>query len=199
VKKVIEGIDKNDRERDVAAKIDFLLKKKGAQAQAFETIVASGENASMPHAKPTSRRIRGSEPIIIDLGARFQGYNSDLTRTHFVGKILGYNKLIYSIVAAAQAMAIENIRPGEKISAIDKAARCYISKKGFGKYFGHATGHCIGIDVHELPSISAKNHSTLKKGMVFSIEPAIYIPGWGGVRIEDMVLVTESGSEVLTR
>lgn len=199
LKKSIKEIKIGDREKDIALKIDFLLRKKGAESVAFPAIVASGPNASMPHARPTARRIKDEEPIIIDCGARFNGYNSDLTRTHFVGKINEYFKLIYSIVATAQAKAIDRVTPGEKISDVDKAARGYISRKGFAKYFGHATGHCIGIDVHEFPKINSKNHTILKEGMVFSVEPAIYIPGWGGVRIEDMVLVTAKGCVVLTR
>jgi len=186
-------------EKDISAKIDYLLKKKGADEAAFSTIVASGPNASMPHARPTSKKIKKKEPIVIDFGARFKGYNSDLTRSSFVGTIDEHFKLVYSIVADAQARAIDKIRPGIKISEIDKAARAYILKKGFDKYFKHALGHSIGIDVHESPSINSKNHSILRKGMVFSVEPGIYIPGWGGVRIEDLVVVTKKGCEVLTR
>ncbi|NQT89857.1 MAG: aminopeptidase P family protein [Candidatus Omnitrophica bacterium] len=196
--KVIKGIKQGEREKDISLKIDLLLEKRGAEASAFETIVASGANASMPHARPTARRIKSKEPVVMDCGARFNGYNSDLTRSRFVGKIDKSLILIYSSVAEAQALAIKKVAPGVKISDIDKAARNYITKKGFGSHFGHAAGHGIGIDVHESPGINSKNHSTLKEGMVFSIEPAIYIPGWGGVRIEDLVLVTAKGHEVLT-
>lgn len=199
LKKAIKEIKIGDREKDIALKIDFLLKKKQAESVAFSTIVASGPNGSMPHARPTARKIKEQEPIIIDCGARFNGYNSDLTRTHIMGKISEHFKLIYSIVAVAQAKAIDKVRAGTKISEIDKAARDYICRKGFAKFFGHATGHCIGIDVHEPPGINSKNHSILKEGMVFSVEPAIYIPGWGGVRIEDLILVTAKGHTVLTR
>lgn len=199
LKKAIKEIKRGDREKDIALKIDFLLKKKQAESVAFSTIVASGPNGSMPHARPTARKIKEQEPIIIDCGARFNGYNSDLTRTHIMGKISEHFNLIYSIVAVAQAKAIDRVRPGIKISEIDKAARDYICRKGFAKFFGHATGHCIGIDVHEPPGINSKNHSILKEGMVFSVEPAIYISGWGGVRIEDLILVTAKGHTVLTR
>ncbi|NQT95730.1 MAG: aminopeptidase P family protein, partial [Candidatus Omnitrophica bacterium] len=197
-KSIKRELKEGKRETDIAGKIDFLVKKLGADRPSFETIVASGANASMPHAKPTAKRIKNSEAIIVDFGARLKGYNSDLTRTSFVGKIDKHFKLIYSIISIAQSKAINKIRPGVKISEIDKAARSYIVKKGFGKYFTHALGHCIGIDVHELPSINSKNHSVLKEGMVFSVEPGIYIPGSGGVRIEDMILVTAKGHEVLT-
>jgi Xaa-Pro aminopeptidase len=186
-------------EKELAARIDFLLMRNGADRPAFETIAASGPNASMPHARPTSKKIRVSEPLILDFGARFNGYNSDLTRTYFVGKISVYFRLIYNIVRTAQAKAIEKVKPGTKISQVDLAARSYITEKGFGKYFGHGTGHSIGLEVHELPSINSKNHHLLKEGMVFTVEPAIYIPGWGGVRTEDVVVVTSKGYKVLTR
>jgi len=198
-KEISKELKAGKTEKEIAARIDFLAKTRGGDGPSFSTIVASGASASMPHAQPTAKRIRASEPIIIDFGVRFKGYSSDLTRSSFVGKIDERFKLIYSIVSAAQTKAIDKIKPGIKISDIDKAARSYILKKGFDKYFGHALGHCIGIDVHELPSINSKNHSILKEGMVFSVEPGIYIPGWGGVRIEDMVLVTRKGCEVLTK
>lgn len=199
LKKAVKEIKIGDREKDIALKIDFLLKKTEAESESFSTIVASGPNGSMPHARPTARKIKEQEPVIIDCGARFNGYSSDLTRTHIVGKMGGQFKLIYSIVACAQARAIDKVEAGTKISEIDKAARDYICRKGFAKFFGHATGHGIGIDVHEPPPVNSKNHSILKEGMVFSVEPAIYIPGWGGVRIEDMILVTAKGHTVLTR
>jgi len=199
LKIIIKEIKPGCREKDIAAKADFLLRKKGADRPAFETIVASGPNASMPHARPRTRRIRPSEPIIIDFGANFRGYNSDLTRTHFVGRIEKHFKLIHSIVADAQSKAIDRVTPGKRISEIDKIARDYITKKGFGSYFGHATGHGIGIDIHEWPDINSRNHAILREGMVFSVEPGIYIPGQGGIRIEDMVLVTKKGHRVLTR
>jgi Xaa-Pro aminopeptidase len=186
-------------EKELASKIDFLLRKNGADSSAFETITASGPNASMPHARPTNKRLKTSQPVILDFGARLNGYNSDLTRTHFVGKISKYFNIIHSIVTTAQAKAIETIKPGVEISQVDKIARTYIAEKGFGKYFGHSIGHSIGIDIHELPSINSKNHHTLKEGMVFTVEPAIYIPGWGGVRVEDIVAVTVRGAKVLTR
>jgi len=192
LKKTVKEIKKGEIENIIAARLDFFLKTQGAESSAFDTIVASGPNSSMPHARASRSRIPQSQPIIIDCGARFAGYNSDLTRTHFVGKIYERFKLIYNIVASAQAKAIDAVRPSRKISDIDKAARDYICKKGFDRYFGHATGHGIGIDVHEGPAISSKNHALAREGMVFTIEPGIYIPGSGGVRIEDMVLVTKT-------
>lgn len=199
LKRIIKEVKNGRTEKDIAAKIDFLLKKEGADSSSFDTIVASGENASMPHARPQKRRIRSGDVVVLDFGARCDGYSSDLTRTLFVGRISPYLYIAYSIVAAAQKRAISRIKPGVKISEIDGAARDYITEKGFGNYFGHATGHSVGIDVHELPSINSKNRTMLKAGMVFTVEPGIYMSGIGGVRIEDMVLVTKNGYEILTR
>ena len=199
LKRIIKEVKNNSTEKDIAAKIDFLLKKEGADSSAFDTIVASGENASMPHAKPQNKKIALGDAVVLDFGARCDGYSSDLTRTLFVGKISKHLSLLYNIVTVAQKRAISRIRPGVRVSEIDNIARGYITEKGFGDYFGHATGHSVGIDVHELPSINSKNHTILKEGMVFTVEPGIYIPSIGGVRIEDMVLVNKIGYEVLTR
>ena len=202
-KQVFKMISKDLRpgkcEREIACKIDFYMRTFGADRSSFDTIVLSGENSSMPHGRPGARKIRLGDSVMIDFGAQLNGYSSDLTRMLFVGKISQYINILYSVVKSAQKKAIDEIRPGVKISEIDKIARSYISDKGFGKYFGHATGHGIGIDVHEFPRISLKNHTKLKEGMVFSVEPGIYIPGKIGVRVEDMILVTEKGCEVLTR
>ena len=185
-------------EKDIACKIDFYMRTLGADRNSFDTIALSGGNSSMPHGRPGDRKIRSGDLVMVDFGTRLNGYSSDLTRMLFVGKISQYINIIYSIVRTAQKKAIDAIRPGVKISEIDKTARSYISDKGFGEYFGHATGHGIGIDVHEFPRINSKNHTKLREGMVFSVEPGIYIPGKLGVRIEDMILVTETGCEVLT-
>jgi Xaa-Pro aminopeptidase len=187
------------KENSIACRIDQLSRSLGAEAAAFDTIVLSGANSSMPHGRPGNKQIRPGESVVVDFGCRVNGYSSDLTRTFFMGKICKYINIIYSIVRSAQNKAIDKIMPGAVISDIDKAARSYISDKGFGKYFGHATGHGIGLDVHELPSISSKNHAKLKEGMVFSVEPGIYIPGEFGIRIEDMVVVKDKGCEVITR
>ena len=198
LKRIIKEVKDGQSEKAIAARIDFLLESHGADSPAFDTIAASGKNASMPHAKPTAKKIKAGEMITLDFGARYNGYSSDLTRTIFVGKIGKHLKLLYSIVKTAQQRAIDKICPGIKISKIDSMARDYIEKKGFGKFFSHATGHSIGIDVHEAPSISSKNHTILKEGMVFTVEPGIYLPGVGGVRIEDMVVVNKKGCEVIT-
>jgi Xaa-Pro aminopeptidase len=198
-KLVKKDIKKGVTEKEIAARIDCLIRVLGAESPAFNTIVLAGENSSMPHGTPSDKCIKSGQPIVLDFGARLNGYSSDLTRTIFVGKICKYVNTIYNIVESAQKKAIEKIKPGIEIAEIDKVARSFIHNKGFGKYFGHATGHGIGLDVHELPGINSKNHAKLKEAMVFSVEPGIYIPGRFGVRIEDMVVVTGNGCEVITR
>ncbi len=198
-KLVKKDIKKGITEKEIAARIDCLIRSLGAESPAFDTIALAGENSSMPHGAPSDKCIKSGQPIVLDFGARLNGYSSDLTRTIFVGKICRYINSIYNIVESAQQKAIGKIRPGAEIADIDKSARSFIHNKGFGKYFGHATGHGIGLDVHELPGISSKNRAKLKEGMVFSVEPGIYIPGNFGVRIEDMVVVTGNGCEVITR
>jgi len=137
--------------------------------------------------------------VLIDMGCLYRGYKSDLTRLFFLGKIGANFKAVYNIVKEAQRRAIKKIKPGVRASAIDSAGRSYIESKGYGKHFIHGLGHGIGLEIHEDPCISKKNKTILKKGMVFTVEPGIYMPGWGGVRLEDTVLVTNKGCEILTK
>ncbi len=185
-------------ENDLAAEMEYFIKAASGERGSFEVIVASGNNSAHPHAKPSKRVIKSNDMVLLDLGINYKGYNSDLTRIFFLGKITTKSKNIYNIVKEAQRRCLKAIRPGAKISRIDEIARSYIRRSGFGKYFGHALGHGIGLEVHEEPPISHKVHAILKPGMVFTIEPAIYLPNWGGIRIEDMVLVTRNGCEILT-
>ncbi len=165
----------------------------------FDIIVASGANASMPHAPASDKVIKRQEMVTIDLGAMYFGYNSDLTRTVFLGKI-NHNYLhVYNIVLASQAIAIESLKPGVYAKDIDAVSRQYISDRGMGSFFLHSLGHGIGRETHEIPAISQSSKIKLERGMVITIEPGIYIPGWGGIRIEDTVLITENGCEVLTK
>lgn len=186
------------KEIEVAAELERFIRYQGAQGTAFSIIVASGPNSSRPHHISSQRVIKNNEPVLVDIGAEYNGYKSDLTRVYFLGKIISLYKEIYDIALYAQAQAIKEIRPGVDIKEIDGTARKFISKKGFGEFFGHALGHGIGLEVHERPGISGKSVSKLKAGMVFTVEPGIYLPGKFGARIEDMVLVTRKGCEVLS-
>lgn len=186
-------------ECNAAFDAEVAMKKNKADGLSFDIIVASGKRSALPHGKASSKKIRKSEMVIVDLGARYQGYHSDETCTFIVGKPDKEQKKIYQVVKDAHDKAIEAVRPGVKASSIDFVARDFIKKAGYGKYFGHGTGHGVGLAVHEWPNISPYNDNTVEEGMVFTIEPGIYIAGWGGMRIEDMVLVTRNGHEVLTK
>lgn len=186
------------KEIEVAGELERFIRLQGGQKSSFEIIIASGSRSSMPHAVASRKIIDPDEPILIDIGVEFEGYTSDLTRMVFLDKISPYIKRTYNIVLRAQEAAIEKIKPSVKICDIDIAARDYIVEKKMGKFFGHNLGHGIGKEVHEDPPISSKNKERLRAGMVFTIEPAIYIPDKFGIRLEDMILVTKEGCEVLT-
>jgi Xaa-Pro aminopeptidase len=186
------------KEIEVAAELERFIRYHGAYASAFDIIVASGPNAGFPHHLTSTRKIRRNEVVLIDIGTDYLGYKSDLTRVFFSGKINTFEQKIYSIVREAQKQAIQKIKPGIMTRDIDDAARQHIVQAGFGGFFGHSTGHGVGLEVHEAPSISAKDTQQLACGMVFTVEPGIYIPNKCGIRIEDMVLVTEKGVEVIS-
>ncbi|PIQ89953.1 MAG: hypothetical protein COV72_00120 [Candidatus Omnitrophica bacterium CG11_big_fil_rev_8_21_14_0_20_42_13] len=183
-------------ELDVSAEINRIIRIKGASACAFEVIVASGPNSSMPHAKVSRRIIRDNEPVLVDMGVEFCGYKSDLTRMYFLGKMPHKVLKATEVVFAAKEEAISKLTPGVPINEIDRAARIYIESFGWSDKFGHGLGHGVGLDVHEDPPINRKNTSYLKAGMVFTIEPAVYFPGKFGIRLEDMVVITKNGAEV---
>ena len=185
-------------EESISRYIKAAFIKKGADGHSFEPIVAIPPSSSRPHYTARAKKLGHNKAILVDMGARLRGYNSDLTRVCRLGKISSKFVSIYDILLGAQKCAIERIRPGAKISDIDLAARQYIDRKGLGKFFGHALGHGVGLEIHERPTISHNNPDFLKEGMVFTIEPGIYIPGLGGLRIEDMVCVNKKGCEVLT-
>ncbi len=186
------------KEIEVAAELERFIRYSGARSSAFDIIVASGPNSSFPHHLTSQRKIKNNEPVLIDVGVEYMGYKSDLTRVFFLGKIKAIVKRIYGIVSEAQDRAIKKIRPAVQISEIDTTARQYITQKGYGGFFGHNLGHGIGLDVHEGPRISSKENGKLKTGMIFTIEPGIYLPGKFGIRLEDIVLVTQKGCEVIS-
>lgn len=186
-------------EKDIALDLEYSIKKSGSNRLPFEIIVASGYRSALPHATAGGRLLRNKDLVIIDFGAEYEGYYSDITRTSIIGDcITKRQRVVYNTVLNAQGEAIDLIRHGIKAKDVDAAARRVITKAGYGKYFGHGTGHGVGLMIHESPTVSPKSDDILKEGMIFTVEPAIYIPGWGGIRIEDMVLVTKTGCRVLT-
>ncbi|MBI3039234.1 aminopeptidase P family protein [bacterium] len=197
--KLLEFIEPGKTELEITAKLEYLMRLNGSEKLSFDTIVASGDRSACPHAHPTEKKIESNRMLKIDFGAVFNGYHSDMTRTVFIGKADRKFKNIYSIVRDAQRKAIDAIRPGISCKQIDQIARDHITKKGYGPQFGHGLGHAVGIDVHEIPSFSQKSKDYLEAGMVLTVEPGIYIPGWGGVRIEDVFVVKSDGVEQLTK
>lgn len=187
-------------EREVALELEFTMKRLGAQGLAFETIVASGERSSLPHGQPTDRVIRQGDLVTMDFGALYQGYCADMTRTVMVGEPSAKQREIYEIVLEAQKRGVAACRAGITGKELDEVCRSYIREKGYGENFGHGTGHGVGRFIHEGPKVNARGEQdVLQAGMVVTIEPGIYLPGWGGVRVEDMVVVTETGCEVLSK
>ena len=192
------GIRPGVTERETAWEIEKLLRQQGSEAVAFEIIVASGPNAALPHARPTDRPIGAGDTVVIDMGARFNGYCSDLSRTLLVGQTDGTLREIYDIVLRAQIAAIEGVESGMDAVQADRLARSVIERAGYGDAFGHGLGHGVGLAVHESPTLGPGGSGSLADGMVFTIEPGIYLPGRGGVRIEDMVVMEQGRARVLT-
>jgi Xaa-Pro aminopeptidase len=185
-------------EREAALEMESIMKRSGADALGFDIILASGKRSALPHGKASEKRIEKGDFILVDFGSGFQGYHSDQTRTLVCGRPSAEQQKVYRIVKEAHDKAVEKVRPGIPVGEVDGAARDHIRNQGYGEYFGHGTGHGIGLAVHEDPTVNSENKGFLQEGMVFTIEPGIYLPDWGGVRIEDMVLVTPQGVEVLT-
>jgi Xaa-Pro aminopeptidase len=186
------------RECDIAAEIDYRLRRGGASGTSFETIVASGPRAALPHARPTERPLGRNELVVLDLGAILRGYSSDLTRTAYLGRAPKEIRRWYGAVVEAQAAALKVVRAGVSAGEVDAAARGVLERAGLGRYFVHSTGHGLGIEVHEAPRLAKGQKAVLAAGTVVTIEPGVYIPGKGGIRVEDDVLVLKGGSEVLT-
>jgi len=186
-------------EETVAGAMERAMRESGAEDVAFPTIVAGGRNGALPHAVPGRSRIRKGSLVVIDFGARFKGYHSDVTRTRLPGRGGRRARSLYRLVSRAQEAAIAAVRPGVKAREVDRTARSVIEDAGFGDCFGHSTGHGVGLEVHEGPSISSGSPQLLEAGMVFTVEPGVYVEDFGGVRIEDMVLVTRSGCEIISK
>jgi Xaa-Pro aminopeptidase len=197
-RRVAPTIAAGQTEHEIAWKIHQAYVELGAEGPAFPTIVAAGTHAARPHHEPGDRVIREGEPIVIDMGARYHGYCADLTRTVWVGEPDEKLREIYPIVAGAVEQAIEHIQPGMTGADMDTAARTYIAGRGYGEAFSHGLGHGIGVRVHEGPSANKESTDVLEVGNVITVEPGIYLPEWGGVRVEDVILITADGIEVLT-
>ncbi len=196
---VLEIIKPGVSEMDVAAELEMFMRKAGASGPSFDTIVASGERSAMPHGVASTRLIGSGEFVTLDFGAYYKGYCSDLTRTVFVGEPTDKHREIYGIVKEAQAYALEHLKPGMTGREGDALTRDIIARYGYGDNFGHGTGHGLGMDIHESPRLSATCDTVLQPGMVVTVEPGIYLPGFGGVRIEDDVVMTDTGIQILTR
>ncbi len=195
---ILEMIRPGMTEAEIALELEFFMKRQGAAKLSFDTIVASGPNSSMPHAQVSGRKLQPGEFITMDFGCVYQGYCSDMTRTVALGKPSGEMRRIYEIVSEANRRAMEAVRAGVKCSFVDAAARDYIADMGYGEYFGHGLGHSVGLEIHEEPRFSPKCDVVTKENMVITDEPGIYLPGKFGVRIEDLLVVKESGCECLS-
>jgi Xaa-Pro aminopeptidase len=185
-------------EKQVADELEMQLRLFGARGCSFPTIIAAGPRAALPHARATANPIGDVDFVLVDWGADGNLYKSDLTRVLITGRISPKLERVYRVVLSAQQQAIDAIRPGMVANDVDAVARGVIADAGFGRYFGHGLGHGLGLEIHEAPRLAAKSATVLRPGMVVTVEPGIYLPGWGGVRIEDDVLVTRTGCEVLT-
>lgn len=195
---ILPKIKEGMTEKELQIELDFTMLRLGADGNAFDTIIASGENGSLCHAIPGERKLRRGDMITMDYGAKFGGYCSDMTRTVALGEPSAEMRRVYDTVLHAQTMCEEALAPGKNCFDIDKLARDYIDAQGYAGRFGHGLGHAVGIDIHESPRLSYSCHDVLKPGVVITVEPGVYIPGLGGVRVENTCLVTETGSEALT-
>jgi len=186
-------------ERDIALELEFAMRRLGAQASAFDIIVASGPRGALPHGVASERQLQAGELVTIDYGAKYRGYHSDETVTLALGEVSGRLRQVYDTVREAHDRAIAALRPGMSLRELDAIARDHIVSCGFGEYFGHGLGHGVGLEIHEFPAVSPRAEDLIEEGMVITIEPGIYLPDEGGVRIEDMVVVTADGCRILTK
>lgn len=194
----LKSIHPGTRETKVAAEMEYAARREGVEGMSFNTIIASGPRSALPHGRASQATIPSRGFVVCDFGVILAGYCSDMTRTVHVGKPGAAMRQIYNAVKDAQQLAINAVRPGVAIGEVDRAARSHLQKKGLVRYFTHSTGHGVGLEIHETPRIAAGQAELLQPGMVITIEPGVYLPAKGGVRIEDMVVVTDRGCEVLT-
>ncbi len=196
--RIYDKITPGRTEREIANELDYEMRRLGADAPSFETIVASGPRAALPHAHPTDKVLESGEMVIVDFGCQRDGYCSDETCTLSLGEAKGEMKKIYGIVQTAKQKGIEAVKAGLPVQELDMVVRGCVEEAGYGEFFRHGTGHGIGVAVHEFPAVTVRSQGLLEENMIITVEPGIYIPHVGGVRLEDMVLVTENGGEVLT-
>lgn len=196
---ILKYLELGQTEEEITLQLEFAMRKLGASGRSFDFIVASGWRSAMPHGVASSKQIGSNEFLTLDFGAIYQGYCSDMTRTVFLGEPGEKHREVYEVVLAAQLAGIEAVKPGRTGKEVDAIARKVIADAGYGDYFGHGLGHSVGLAIHEGPNLNPREERVLEPGMVVTVEPGIYIPDWGGVRIEDIVLVTDTGCEVLTQ
>ncbi len=196
---VLKQIGVGKTEREIALDMEFFMRRLGSEGVSFDFIVISGKNSSLPHGVPTDKKIEAGDFVTMDFGAVVNGYRSDMTRTVAVGFVTDEQKAVYETVLAAQCAALSAIHAGAACNEIDRIARDRIAAAGYGEYFGHGLGHSVGLEIHESPACSPNDKTVLQSGTVMTVEPGIYLPDRFGVRIEDMVLVTETGCENLTK
>lgn len=196
---IYRDIGPEQTELDIALALEATMRRKGAEAPSFETITATGKRSALPHSVPGPIQLKKDRPLMIDMGLILDGYCSDMTRTFALGKASKKYLEIHRLVRKAQLAGIQKVRAGVRAAAVDKAARDIIVEGGYGKYFGHALGHGVGLAVHEEPRISSQSRVKLQAGMIITVEPGIYLPDWGGVRLENMVVVQQDGCEILNK
>ena len=187
------------KERDAQGRLEYYTKTLGSTKPSFDIIIATGARSSMPHCQTNETPMKNNNIVLVDMGVVYDGYCSDLTRCFFLGKISPLHKKIHDIVWEAQRAGIKKAGPGVTCREVDEASRSVIRKHGYADLFGHSTGHGVGLEIHEAPGVSSHDETVLKPGMVITVEPGVYLPGKFGVRIEDMILITNKGNEVLTR
>ena len=196
--RLLKEIKAGMTEKELAARLEYYMRSLGSEGVSFDTIVASGHRSALPHGAPTDKVIEVGDFVTFDFGALYNGYHSDTTRTVVMGMANSWHRELYTVVQEAQYRGMKAARPGITGQELDKEIRDYIESRGYGKYFTHGLGHGVGLEIHELPNINSKGDIVLQEGMVFSIEPGVYIQGRGGVRIEDTVVLTKEGAHSLT-